>query len=90
MTTVSEEAGPTTLTPCAESGSDHTGTQIEEPFHVLPMDAYCSMMAASAKEQYERSSSKLSASQSDVSQQHVLGALTMFVHDEDWSGPVRP
>ena len=30
------------------------GIQIEEPFHVLPMDAYCSMMSSHAKEQFNR------------------------------------
>ena len=30
------------------------GTQIEEPFATLPLDAYCEMMSRHAKEQYER------------------------------------
>ena len=66
VTPVPEPEQPYWLVSCAESGPDLAGTQIEEPFHVLPMDSYCIMMAASAKEQYQRSSSKLSVTQSDV------------------------
>ena len=32
----------------------HAGTQIEEPFATLPLDAYCEMMSRHAKEQYKR------------------------------------
>ena len=32
----------------------HAGTQIEEPFATLPLDAYCEMMSRHAKEQYDR------------------------------------
>lgn len=32
----------------------HAGTQIEEPFATLPLDAYCEMMSRHATEQYER------------------------------------
>jgi len=66
VTPVLEPGQPYWLASCAESRPDLAGTQIEEPFHVLPMDSYCIMMAASAKEQYQRSSSKLSVTQSDV------------------------
>ncbi|CAK0748372.1 hypothetical protein CVIRNUC_001834 [Coccomyxa viridis] len=55
------------LSPIAEAliaflfmGIDNIGTQIEEPFATLPLDAYCEMMSRHAKEQYERRRGPLS------------------------------